>query len=107
MIKTLLLSPPVVFLLLLLLGLALSQLVSSYAATGQDNQRKSEAYASGQRNFKHRFSPDYSQFFPYAFFFTIVHILVLVVATASGISLAFPLLYIAAGLLALYIIVKR
>ncbi|MCR4962696.1 MAG: hypothetical protein K6B40_02290 [Firmicutes bacterium] len=108
MIGNILLSPPVLFLLLLAIGLALSHAVSGLAAPGGANgDRKLESYACGQRHYTHNTSPDYGQFFPYAFFFTIMHVLVLVIATAPRDVLTMPLLYVGAGLLALYIIFRR
>lgn len=101
------LSPPVTLIILILLGLGLTHVVAGLAATGKDEERKLEAYACGQRNYVHNVSPDYSQFFPYAFFFTIMHVLVLVVATAPREALTLPLLYVAAGVLALLIIFRR
>jgi len=102
-----LLSPPVALVIFLLLGLVLSRAVASYAATGEDDARKLEAYACGQRELNHAVSPDYSQFFPYAFFFTVMHVLVLVVATAPPGALGLPLLYVAGGVLSLLIIFRR
>lgn len=101
------LSPPIALLILILVGLGLTHVVSSLAAAGRDGERKLEAYACGQRNYVHNVSPDYSQFFPYAFFFTIMHVLVMIVATAPKDALTMPLLYVAAGVLALLIIFRR
>ncbi len=103
----LILAPPVTFLFFILLGLGLSKIVAHYAAKGNISERKTESYACGQRQVSHNVSPDYSQFFPYAFFFTIMHVLVLVIATAPKATLSLPLLYIAAGILALLIIFRR
>jgi len=105
--EQILLSPPVTLLIFILLGLALSQAVSGYAATGELNERKFESYACGQRQVRHNVSPDYSQFFPYAFFFTIMHVLVLVIASAPKDALWLPLLYVACGILSLVIIFRR
>jgi NADH-quinone oxidoreductase subunit A len=105
--EKLLLSPPITLSIFILLGLLLSRAVAAYAAVGEQNERKLEAYACGQRQVTHNVSPDYSQFFPYAFFFTIMHVLVLVVATAPPGALILPLLYVAGGLLALIIIFRR
>lgn len=115
-LEHILLSPPVTLLIFLLLGLALSRAVAGYAAAGDNSERKLESYACGQREVNHSVSPDYSQFFPYAFFFTIMHVLVLVVATAPAWklgapgamgALSLPLMYVAGGLLALVIIFRR
>jgi len=105
--EQLLLSPPIVFLIFILLGLGFLRLVEPYAAAGADSEHKLEPYACGQRQVVHDVSPNYSQFFPYAFFFTIMHVLVLVVATAPKGALLLPLLYVAGGLLALIIIFRR
>jgi len=105
--EQLLFSPPVALVIFIFLGLALSQAVSGYAATGELNERKFESYACGQRQVRHSVSPDYSQFFPYAFFFTIMHVLVLVIASAPRNAVVLPLLYVGCGILALTIIFRR
>ena len=102
-----LLAPPVTLIIFILLGLGLSRAIAGYAAAGGESERKLESYACGHRQVTHSVSPDYSQFFPYAFFFTIMHVLALVVATAPPGQLILPLLYIAGGLLALVIIFRR
>lgn len=108
MMANILLSPPITFLFLCAIGLALSYAVSGLAAKGSEiGERKLESYACGQRNVVHDVSPDYGQFFPYAFFFTIMHVLVLVIATTPKGVLTLPLLYLGAGVLALFIIFRR
>lgn len=102
-----LLSPPIVMVLLVLVGMALSYVTASLAPIGKESERKLESYACGQRNVVHNVSPDYGQFYPYAFFFTIMHVLVLVVATAPLDALTMPLLYVAAGVLAMLIIFRQ
>lgn len=101
------LSPPIAFIILILTGLFLSYMVAPLAAQGRSSERKVESYACGQRNVAHSVSPDYEQFFPYAFFFTIMHVLVLVVATAPRDAFTLPLIYVAVGVLALMIIFRR
>lgn len=101
-----LLSPPIAFFLLILVGIGISYATASLAAHGRDSKRKLEAYACGQRNVVHNVSPDYSQFFPYAFFFTIMHVLTLIIATAPVAALTLPLLYVGAGVLSLLIIFR-
>jgi len=41
-------------------------------------------YASGEEVADHRAQPDYGQFFHFAFFFTLVHVVALVVATVPS-----------------------
>lgn len=78
-----LLWPPVAF--LLLLGVALIILrgmaIFSCPAKGGNGGGKRKAYACGEDMPENRGQPDYSQFFPFAFFFTVMHVLTLVVAT--------------------------
>jgi len=105
--SNLLLSPPVALGILVLVGLALSRFTASLAPVGKDSDRKLEAYACGHRNFVHNVSPNYDQFFPFAFFFTVMHVLILVVTTAPVGALLLPLLYVGAGVLALLIIFRR
>ena len=101
-----LLAPPIAFFLLILICLGGAHFAASLSARGKDTKRKFEAYACGQRNVVHNVSPDYSQFFPYAFFFTIMHVLTLIIATAPVNALTLPLLYVAVGVLALLIIFR-
>ena len=72
----------VALLLLRLLGL-LAPVVKTPLGSG-----KGEAYACGEDVKDHRVQPDYQQFFPFAFFFTIMHVLALVVVTVPAGSLS-------------------
>lgn len=76
-------------------------------AVGSESAGKYTSYACGQGNVPNRVSPDYSQFFPYAFFFTIMHVLVLVLATVPNDVLLLPLIYLGIGFLALFILFRR
>ena len=94
-----LLWPPIAF--LLILALMLIQLrglsVFSAPAKGGPAGGKRKAYACGEDVKENRAQPDYSQFFPFAFFFTIMHVLALVVATVPVHD--WPAVQIAAGYL--------
>lgn len=107
MIYKILLSPPITFIIFLALGMLFSYLGSLISAVGSDSAGKYTSYACGQANVPNHVSPDYSQFFPYAFFFTIMHVLVLVLATVPGDELLLPLIYLGAGFLALFILFRR
>jgi NADH:ubiquinone oxidoreductase subunit 3 (subunit A) len=100
------LSPPVVFILFLIIGALILKLSARFSQVGKESERKLESYACGQRDVQNNLSPDYSQFFPYAFFFTIMHVLVLLVATAPKNTLLLPLVCIGAGILSLIIIFR-
>lgn len=99
-------SPPIVFLMFIVIFLAGAKFFSLYSHRNVQRERGLESYACGQREVRHYVNPDYRQFFPFAFFFTIMHVLALVVATASYEALLMPLVYIAAGILAMIIIFK-
>lgn len=69
---------------------------------------KHKPYASGEHVEDHRAQPDYSQFFHFAFFFTLLHVVALVVATvprgvpaAAALAAAF-VLSAGVGLLVLF-----
>jgi hypothetical protein len=65
-------------------------------------------YASGEEVADHRVQPDYGQFFHFAFFFTLVHVVALVVATvptgapAAAVLAAAFVLTAAVGLFVLF-----
>jgi len=105
--EKLILSPPVVFFLFLVLLFACSRGVSRYSPIGAGGEGRLDHYGCGQRHVQDYVNPDYSQFFPFAFFFTIMHVLVLVVATAPYDAPLLPIVYITSGILAMRIIFKR
>ena len=109
---TLLLLPPILFVLVLILvwlqylgfgWLSLKQPAGKVMPAG-----KTKAYACGEDVADHRAQPDYAQFFHFAFFFTIMHVVALIVATlptgvpvAAGLGAAF-LVSAAVGLFILF-----
>ncbi len=103
----LLFAPPIVFLMFIAIFFLLTKGVSRYSYTNAHRDHGLDPYACGQQNVQGYVNPDYSQFFPFAFFYTIMHVLVLVVATAPYDAPLLPVAYIACGILALAIIFKR
>ena len=104
---TILLTPPVAFLLFLGLSGLISLFSRRLAATGKDSQGKNKSYACGEDMQVNRAQPDYSQFFQFAFFFTIMHVVVLVVATdPAGLSLMSGL-YLTVTVLVLFMLFRR
>jgi len=79
----LLLLPPIAFLVIFVfVWLQYAGLkVLSAGEKWPEEKGKHESYACGQEMPDSRVKPDYSQFFPFAFFFTIMHVVALVVAT--------------------------
>lgn len=96
------LSPPVVVLILILLYGSINYCLSFF-----ETQAVKRVNQDGQQIEQSNIKPDYRHLYPYAFFFTIMQILILVLATASSGSFTLPLLYIAAGILSLLIIFRR
>ena len=104
---SILLSPPMVFLIFLALLLLLSRLAGALSARGADSEVKTQAYACGESNYANMGQPDFTQFFTVAFFFTIMHVIVLIVTTAPAGMSVMAALYIAAALLSLLILFRR
>jgi NADH-quinone oxidoreductase subunit A len=94
-----LLWPPIAFLLLLLVALLKLRFLSIFSCPPQPGPAGGarKAYACGETMKDNRAQPDYSQFFPFAFFFTIMHVLALVVATVP--TGDWPAVQLAAGYL--------
>jgi NADH:ubiquinone oxidoreductase subunit 3 (subunit A) len=75
-------SAPVAFMVMIGLGSVLSAISSKLAIKPTSHAPgKLKAYACGEDVADHRLQPDYSLFFPFAFLFTIMHVVALLVAT--------------------------
>ena len=104
-----LLLPPIAFALVIGVTATLMLVLSRLSAgPSVHSSGKTKAYACGEDVKEHRGQPDYSQFFPFAIFFTIMHVVALIVATVPvgnlGVS-CLAVLYLLAsgvGLLILY-----
>ena len=107
----LLISPPVAFVIILLLSWGMSYLSSLLAFRRKGSQGAlNKAYAGGEDVKVNRVQPDYSQFFPFAFFFTILHVVTLMVATvptATPGSFAITVIYLLGALIGLLILFRR
>ena len=69
-----------------------------------------KAYACGEDVKDHRARSDYGQFFPFAFFFTIMHVVALIVATVPAENLrifGMALLFIVASAMGLFILYRN
>lgn len=106
-----LLLPPIAFLLILAAGWGLLRILGTLSATAsQPDGGKRKAYACGEDMKENRGQPNYSQFFPFAFFFTIMHVLALVVATVPIHDLAavqIALGYLVCSSIGLFILFRR
>lgn len=103
----LLLAPPLAFIVMLLLSMGISGMSSLFAAKGTPYAGKERAYACGQNVDVNKIQPDYAEFFPIAFFFTIMHVAALIIATAPAGEWVPAVLFIAVALLALKVLFRR
>lgn len=111
-----LLVPPVAFLVMFALvwlesasfdGLALR--VSKDKAVPKG---KYKAYACGENVADHRVQPDYGQFFPFAFFFTIMHVVALIVTTVptgtgSFVAASLAILFLVSAGAGVFVLFRR
>lgn len=100
-------SPPVAFIIFLLLSLGLSALMRVFSAKGKQSEGKEKAYACGQDTDINRVQPNYREFFPFAFFFTLMHTMVLVIATMPAEAIWSALFYVAIALFSLRVLLRR
>ena len=106
------LSPPVAFTLMLISAILLSALFSGigYTRKGKDIGGMKKSYACGENVQTNLMQPDYSQFFPFAFFFTILHVVTLMIATVpveTVESCSIAAIYILGAATALLILFRR
>jgi NADH:ubiquinone oxidoreductase subunit 3 (subunit A) len=106
-----LLSPPFAFLILTLTA-GLLMYLSKYLALGspKPSEQSKKAYSCGEQFSGHLIQPDYSQFFPFAFFFTILHVIALVIATVPTETIgvfAVALVYITGAVTGLLILLRK
>ena len=102
-----LLSPPVAFIVFLALSYLVSQVTKLFAIKGKESVGKNLAYACGEDVLLHKVQPDFSQFFPFAFFFTIMHIITLIITTIPRGIPPLAVVYILVAFLAIFILYKR
>ncbi len=104
-------SPPVVFVIVFVFGLILSFLSSKIAYSKNHREKGAGAsYACGEDVKDHMAQPDYSQFFPFAFFFTVAHVATMMI-TAIPLetikTLMLAELYVVAVFVGLFILFRR
>lgn len=105
--ETFLFLPPAAFILYSLLTLGISALAGRHAALGKDSENKQNSYACGENFTQNRGQPDYSEFFKFAFFFTLMHIVVLVVAMDPTGATIPAVIYLGVIGLSLFILIRK
>lgn len=105
-----LLAPPITFIIVFLAAWLVMRLFSrlAYRSKREPNGSR-ESYACGEKNYDNTVHPDYSNFFPFAFFFTLAHVATLIMTTVPVAALATLLMagiYILGAILGLYILFR-
>lgn len=103
-------SPPVAFIIIFLAALSLSYFFARTCAHPKKHTKdEGLPYACGEDNYDHSAQPDYSVFFPFAFFFTIAHVATMIMTTIPAQVLGvlpLALLYIGGAVIGLYILMR-
>ncbi len=109
--EKLLVQPPVTFFIILFFTVTVSLFLSFFAYKSKTrSEGKCKPYACGEDLQKPRVQPDYGQFFPFAFFFTIMHVFALIITTAPLLAIRHSgnvLLYILAAVCGLLILFRN
>ena len=108
MTSGLLLTPPLAFIMVLVVTVCLAYILSKLAIrpTNIPNGLTKE-YSCGEELPSHMIQPDYSQFFPFAFYFTILHVVALMVATVPVATIETSLIavvYIVGAMIGLFVL---
>lgn len=93
-----LLTPPLTFILSLIAVILFGKLFKSFEYKGTPNPEKTKTYACGEDFPAEKVIPSYEEFYPYAIFFTILHVAALMIMTlafSGGISFAVPFVFLA------------
>ncbi len=106
-----LLAPPVCFVIVFLMITAFAGALSRLSLKFKNPPGDiGTSYACGEDVKTHLMQPDYSQFFPFAFLFTVLHVVALTIATIpveTMNSFAIAVIYLAGALAGLTILFRR
>jgi len=104
-------TPPAAFIISFLFFAILAAALSRLAYRGKQGPAGGRtSYACGEDIPDHTAQPDYSQFFSFAFFFTIAHVATLmmtIIPIESLETLAMALIYVAVVVVSLMVVFKR
>ncbi|MDD4894089.1 MAG: hypothetical protein PHW54_02095 [Candidatus Omnitrophica bacterium] len=108
--QKLLLQPPVAFILLFIIIFIISRILSRVSFKANKHSAGSgKSYACGEDSYNNMAQPDYSEFFPFAFFFTLAHVATLIMTTVpmeTFKTFAIAIIYVLAAVLGLYILLR-
>jgi NADH-quinone oxidoreductase subunit A len=105
-----LLSPPLAFLIVLGAAACVFGIFSCLSLSKGRTGAGTKPYACGEETPDQKVQPDYSQFFPFAFFFTILHVVALMTTTmqvGATATLCIALIYVMGGFIGLSVLYRR
>ncbi|MDR2956989.1 MAG: NADH-quinone oxidoreductase subunit A [Coriobacteriales bacterium] len=102
-----LLTPPAVFIILLATITIFAILARTLAIQGEPNPGKNEPYACGQDVPTGKIQPNYDDFFQFAFLFTILEVVALMLGTVTGNAAWFAVMVLSIIVLALFVLLRR
>ncbi len=105
-----LLTPPIAFIIILFATIILSRLFAKLSfKPNKHSVGEGQSYACGEENYNNMAQPDYSVFFPFAFFFTLAHVATLIMTTVPAESIetfVMAAIYVIGAALSLYILFR-
>jgi hypothetical protein len=105
-----LLIPPLAFIVILLVVLGLMRLMGRLSyKPAPGNEANPKPYACGEDGTP-MVRPDYAQVFPFAFYFTILHVVALVATTvpnSSSSTLTMAIIYVIGAVVGLFVLYRR
>jgi hypothetical protein len=111
MSSELLLSPPIVFFVIMVAVIFFAFVISKLALKPKKiPEGLTKEYSCGEDIKTHMIQPDYTQFFPFAFYFTILHVVALMIATVPVTkmpSFLIAVVYILGAIVGLFVLYKR
>jgi hypothetical protein len=114
MANELLLSPPIVFIMIMAAAIFFAFVLSKLSLKPKKiPEGLTKEYSCGEDIKTHMIQPDYTQFFPFAFYFTILHVVALMIATVPTVSMSnmqtflIPVVYILGAIVGLFVLYKR
>ena len=105
-----LLVPPLAFIVILLVTLGLLRLMGRLSyKPAPGNEANPKPYACGEDGTP-MVRPDYGEVFPFAFYFTILHVVALVATTvpnSSSSTLTMAIIYVIGAVVGLFVLYRR
>ncbi|MGA2916224.1 MAG: hypothetical protein ABSE89_09395 [Sedimentisphaerales bacterium] len=109
--NNLLLSPPITFIIILGAVFCISAVLAKLAFRPQKKvEGLTKPYACGEEITNYMIQPNYSQFFPFVYYFTILHVVALMISAVPAESIAtrlIAIIYIVGAVVGLTVLYRR